>query len=317
MSKRFSPPSTALTRFKLVSNKELLMIRPMNSPADQLRRCSQASNEALEQILPPSDEKPLRLHEAMRYSVFAGGKRLRPALCITACEACGGTIEQALAAACAIELLHTYTLIHDDLPAMDNDTLRRGQPTCHIQFDEATAILAGDALLTLSFETIAKVPNIGNQLALELARAAGSRGVIGGQAEDLSAEGKAPDAATVQYIHQNKTAALIRAACVMGGICAGADFQTLENLRIYGENIGLAFQIVDDLLDETSTEKELGKDIGSDKARGKMTWQAVHGTDAARLRVNELTRAACDATTGLSDNTMLCQLAQTLISRRS
>jgi geranylgeranyl diphosphate synthase type II len=294
-----------------------LMIRSMNSLSDDLQRCSQAATQALDRILPPSSEKPARLHEAMRYSVFAGGKRLRPALCITACEACGGTLEQALHAACSIELLHTYTLIHDDLPAMDDDTLRRGQPTCHIQFDEATAILAGDALLTLSFEVLANIPTIGSSLAGELARAAGSRGVIGGQAEDLAAEGRMPDADTVGYIHLNKTAALIRAACVMGGICAKEDFQGLEKLKAYGENIGLAFQIVDDLLDETSTEEELGKDIGSDKERGKMTWQAVHGVESAQAKVNELTQAACEAIADLPKKNTLCLLAEQLTARRS
>jgi geranylgeranyl pyrophosphate synthase len=231
-------------------------------------------------------------------------------------------------AACALELLHTYTLIHDDLPAMDDDTLRRGRPTCHIAFDEATAILAGDALLTLSFEILAGIPNIGNSLALELAHAAGSRGVIGGQAEDLAAEGQIPDSEMVEYIHRNKTAALIRAACVMGGLCAGASFppspdglrrtsQTLEKLADYGESLGLAFQITDDLLDESSTVEELGKDIGSDKANGKMTWVAVHGADAARARVQELTDAACAAADSLPDGATLKALALQMVNRKS
>ncbi|MCC7300874.1 MAG: polyprenyl synthetase family protein, partial [Verrucomicrobia bacterium] len=210
----------------------------MNPLQNHLLRHADAVNAMLDALLPPAGERPAKLHEAMRYSMFAGGKRLRPILCLSACEACGGTPEKAMQAACALELLHTYTLIHDDLPAMDNDTLRRGRPTCHIQFDEATAILAGDALLTLAFEVLANVPNIGSALVLELAGATGSRGVIGGQMEDIDAEGKTPDANLVEYIHRNKTAALIRAACVMGGICAGADFQTLEKLADYGENIG-------------------------------------------------------------------------------
>lgn len=289
----------------------------MTDAADFLEQIANTLEVSLDRHLPPETEKPNRLHQAMRYSVFAGGKRLRPALCIAACEACGGSARQALDAACAIELLHTYTLIHDDLPAMDDDTLRRGQPTCHIEFDEATAILAGDALLTLSFELLANIPDIGNSLALELARAAGSRGVIGGQAEDLAAEGQKPDAATVEYIHLNKTAALIRAACVMGGFCAGTDFQTLEKLKLYGKSIGLAFQIVDDLLDETATEEELGKNIGSDKARSKMTWQTVHGMDAARDRVEELTRSACAAAGDLPDGALLCELAKRLVNRKS
>lgn len=286
----------------------------MNDLQNYLKQQSQIVNAALGALLPPETERPVKLHKAMRYSIFAGGKRLRPALCIASCEACGGTSEQAVAAACALELLHTYTLIHDDLPAMDDDTLRRGRPTCHIAFDEATAILAGDALLTLAFEMLADQPR-GGALALELAQAAGSRGVIGGQAEDIDAEGKAPDAALVEYIHRNKTAALIRAACVMGGICAGADMQTLKYLAQYGENTGLAFQIIDDLLDESSTVEELGKDIGSDKAKGKMTWQAVHGIDAARKKAEELTAAACTAADSLPDGMRLCELSVKMIRR--
>lgn len=281
-----------------------------------LKKQAGAVNSALDGLLPPANERPAKLHEAMRYSVFAGGKRLRPVLCIASCEACGGTAEQAMQAACALELLHTYTLIHDDLPAMDDDTLRRGRPTCHIAFDEATAILAGDALLTLSFELLAGIPVIGSALAQELARAAGSRGVIGGQMEDIEAEGKTPEAALVEYIHRNKTAALIRAACVMGGICAKADSQTLGKLAAYGENIGLAFQLVDDLLDESATIEELGKDIGSDKAKGKMTWVAVHGTGKTASDARNLTAEAEKAVVGLKKNTdILEQLACFMVSR--
>jgi len=275
-------------------------------------------NEALNSILPNKITRPARLHEAMRHSVFAGGKRLRPALCIAACEACGAKSDDALSAACALELLHTYTLIHDDLPAMDDDTLRRGKPTCHIQFDEATAILAGDALLTLAFEVLAKVPNIGNALALELACSTGSRGVIGGQAEDLAAEGQPADADLVNYIHRNKTAALIRAACVMGGICAGADFQCLEKLAEYGECIGLAFQITDDLLDESSTVEELGKDIGSDHARKKMTYPAVYGAKQAKSRSEELIQEAKEVLQTLKgDTSFLNNLAEFMSCRKT
>jgi geranylgeranyl diphosphate synthase type II len=252
----------------------------------------------------------------MRYSVFAGGKRLRPALCIAACEACGGIAAQAMPAACALELLHTYTLIHDDLPAMDDDTLRRGRPTCHIQFDEATAVLAGDALLTLAFEVLSVQPR-GGALALELARAAGSRGVIGGQMEDIDAEGKTPDVNLVEYIHRNKTAALIRAACVMGGICAGADRQILKKLAAYGEHAGLAFQLADDLLDESATVEKLGKDIGSDKARGKMTWPAVHGIEKTIADAKQLEEKAVASLQGLKNPARLEQLAGFIIHRNS
>ena len=284
-----------------------------------------AVNLALETLLPSADERPAKLHEAMRYSVFAGGKRLRPILCIASCEACGGTAEQAMQTACALELLHTYTLIHDDLPAMDDDTLRRGRPTCHIAFDEATAILAGDALLTLAFEVLAAIPhrlgsgqaNIGSSLTLELARAAGSRGVIGGQMEDIDAEGKTPNVSLVEYIHRNKTAALIRASCVMGGICAGADVQTLEKLAVYGQNAGLAFQLADDLLDESSTVEKLGKDIGSDKARGKMTWPAVHGIEKTAADAKQMEARAVAALKGLKNPARLEQLAGFIVRRTS
>ena len=288
----------------------------MNHLMIDLKKQTEAVNAALEVLLPTASERPARLHEAMRYSVFAGGKRLRPVLCIAACEACGGTAKSAMSAACALELLHTSTLIHDDLPAMDDDTLRRGRPTCHIQFDEATAILAGDALLTLTFEVLATVPNLGSSLVLELARAVGSLGVIGGQMEDLAAEGKAADAQTVEFIHRNKTAALIRSACVMGGICAEANLQALEQLAVYGESIGLAFQIIDDLLDESATVDELGKDIGSDKAKGKMTWQAVHGTEAAREKATALTDAACAAADSLPNGKRLRLLAEEMLRRK-
>lgn len=279
----------------------------------------------LDALLPPAGERPAKLHEAMRYSVFAGGKRLRPVLCIAACEACGGTAEQALTAACALELLHTSTLIHDDLPAMDDDTLRRGQPACHIQFNEAVAILAGDALLGLSFKILTPLPN-GTRLIQELTRSVDQ--VIAGQIEDLNAEGKPPDAETVEFIHRHKTAALIRTACVMGGLCAGTDFppspdgfrrtsQLLEKLAAYGEKTGLAFQLIDDLLDETSTEEELGKDIGSDKENGKMTWPAVYGIEATRMEVENLTRTACEAANELPKGDLLVSLAQRMSSRRS
>ena len=289
-------------------------MRGMNDLPIYLKQLSETVNAKLDAFLPPAGECPVKLHEAMRYSVFAGGKRLRPALCIAACEACGGTAAQAMPAACALELLHTYTLIHDDLPAMDDDTLRRGRPTCHIAFDEATAILAGDALLTLAFEILAAQPH-GGTLALELARAAGSRGVIGGQAEDIDAEGKTPDANLVEYIHRNKTAALIRAACVMGGICAGADSQVLQKLALYGENAGLAFQLADDLLDESATVEELGKDIGSDKARGKMTWPAVHGIEKTVADTTRLEAKAIAALSGLKNPDRLEQLAGFIVHR--
>ncbi len=254
-------------------------------------------NAELDRRLPAESERPAALHRAMRYSVFAGGKRLRPILCLAAAESVGGVLETALPAALALEVLHTYTLIHDDLPGMDNDTLRRGKPTLHVVAGEAMAILAGDALLTLAFEWLAEAPPPGRstRLALELARAAGSRGVVGGQVEDLAAEGQPPDADRVDYIHRHKTAALLRAAVRMGGLAGGASEPQLAALTAYGEAAGLAFQIVDDILNETSDAATLGKAAGSDRARGKMTYVAVHGLEAARAQAQALAGEAVAA----------------------
>ena len=287
----------------------------MNDFSDWLNNTAAAVNTALDHLLPPAGEPPQKLHEAMRYSLFAGGKRLRPALCIAAAEACGGNAGDAINAAAAIEMLHTYTLIHDDLPAMDNDELRRGRPTCHIQFDEATAILAGDALLTLTFEILADIPQHAQALIRELARATGSRGVIGGQAVDIESEGKPPNAETVQYIHRNKTAALIRASCVMGGICAGATEKQLEQLAAFGENTGLAFQLIDDILDEIADARELGKNTGVDKARGKLTWPAVYGLEQTRADAATLEQTALAAVNNLPSPLRLKQIAAFITQR--
>lgn len=247
---------------------------------------------ALDQVLPRADEWPELLHEAMRYSVMAGGKRLRPILCLASAEAAGGAPDLAMMSAVAIECLHTYTLIHDDLPAMDDDDLRRGRPTLHRAYGEANAILAGDALLTLSFELLARetapAPWPPGQLALELAVAAGSRGVAGGQYEDLAAEGRVPDDALLERIHVHKTGVLIRAACRMGAIAAGASAAPLAALTRYAEKIGLAFQIVDDILNVTSTPEQLGKAAGSDAAHGKMTYAALHGVAASTAHARKL-----------------------------
>ncbi len=253
---------------------------------------------ALNDWLPSGEERPGRLHAAMRYSIFCGGKRIRPILCLASAEAVGKPDEVAMVPAVALECLHTYTLIHDDLPSMDNDDLRRGKPTSHKVFGEANAILAGDSLLTLAFELLAGAPEPA-RLALELARAAGSRGVAGGQFEDLASEGKAPDAAQVEFIHVHKTAALIRAACRMGGIAAGADASALEVLGRYGDRVGLAFQVADDILNATSTPGALGKAVGSDAARGKMTYVAVHGIEKARRAADALVAEAQAALKGL------------------
>jgi geranylgeranyl diphosphate synthase type II len=264
-------------------------------------------NKALARTLPAETTRPAILQKAMRYSVLAGGKRLRPILCLAAAEAVGGNEKSALPAAVAIELLHTYTLIHDDLPCMDDDKLRRGKPTCHIVFGEANAILAGDALLTLAFklmaETRPRAPYTAASLVLELATAAGSLGVIGGQVEDLASEEKEPNAATVSFIHLHKTAALIKAAVRIGAMCAGAGKRELDTLSIYGAKAGLAFQIVDDILNETSTPEQLGKAAGSDRQRGKMTYVKVHGLKAAEKTASRLAEEAKGTLARLKGNT--------------
>ena len=275
-------------------------------------------DEALDCFLPPADREPRRLHEAMRYSIFAGGKRLRPALARAACEALGGSDEDAASSACALEMLHTYSLIHDDLPSIDNDDLRRGRPTCHKKYGDATAILAGDALQTQAFQVLAERtprPEVIPALVLELARAAGSDGMVGGEIADIEAEGRQPDRDTVEFIHERKTAALLRAAVVMGGLAAGASGEAIEALRDYGTRMGLAFQIVDDVLDETGTAESLGKSPGKDRAAGKMSYPAVVGLEASRERARELAEGAVAALQPLRVSEKLASLATFTVTR--
>lgn len=246
----------------------------------------QWSDRVLDRTLPPETERPEALHRAMRYAVMAGGKRIRPILCRACAEAAGGAAADAELPGAAIEMLHTYTLIHDDLPAMDNDDLRRGRPTVHKAFGEANAILAGDALLTLAFEILsacpAPAPHPPCRMIYELARSAGSRALAGGQYEDLAAEGADPDRDRLLFIHLNKTARLIEASCRMGAIAAGAPVARVDQLGRYGLNLGMAFQMADDLLNATSTAEALGKSAGSDHERGKLTAVSVFGLDGAR-----------------------------------
>lgn len=241
--------------------------------------------------LPPAETRPSVLHRAMRHSVLAGGKRLRPILALATAEALGGDPALAGRPACAIELFHTYTLVHDDLPCMDDDDLRRGVPTCHVVFGEANALLAGDALLTLAFEWLASGPNPA-ACVRELAVCGGSLGVVGGQVEDLAAEGKPADAATLAFIHSGKTAQLLRASLRIGGLCTGASPDELNRLGRFGDLLGLAFQIVDDILDETSTDAELGKPVGSDRENDKMTYVTLHGLAGAHAEAERLTAEA-------------------------
>ena len=250
---------------------------------------------ALDAYLPQRDTLPQRLHEATRYSVFAGGKRIRPILLLAACEALGADSEEALPAACAVEMIHTYSLIHDDLPAMDDDDLRRGKPTNHKVFGEAIAILAGDALLTEAFLLLSN-PLVLTGISQDerrrlihiLAKNAGSRGMVGGQVVDMESEQQAIDLPTLEYIHTHKTGALILGAVQMGAILGGADEQQFRSLKRFGETIGLAFQIADDILDIVADEKRLGKDVGSDQQRGKATYPSLLGLAAARQRKDEL-----------------------------
>ena len=262
-----------------------------------LRERVRLVDDALERYLPGEDVRPQSLHRAMRYSTMSGGKRLRPILVIAGAEAVGGEAQMVLPTACAVELIHTFSLIHDDLPAIDNDTLRRGRPTCHVQFGEAVAILAGDALFASAFELIARnadtVPAERVVQVLHLvAEASGTRGMVGGQMVDIESEGKQADADTVEYIHRHKTAALIRASVVSGAILAGAEKRQVDALSRYGELTGLAFQIADDLLNVTGDPRKTGKAVGTDAARGKVTYPALFGVEASRQRAHQLVQEA-------------------------
>ncbi|MGC8783730.1 MAG: polyprenyl synthetase family protein [Armatimonadota bacterium] len=262
-----------------------------------LRERVRLVDDALERYLPGEDVRPQSLHRAMRYSTMSGGKRLRPILVIAGAEAVGGEAEMVLPTACAVELIHTFSLIHDDLPAIDNDTLRRGRPTCHVQFGEAVAILAGDALFASAFDLIARnadtVPAERVVQVLQLvAEASGTRGMVGGQMVDIESEGKEADADTVEYIHRHKTAALIRASVVSGAILAGAEQWQVDALSRYGELAGLAFQIADDLLNVTGDPRKTGKAVGTDAARGKVTYPALFGVEASHRRAHQLVQEA-------------------------
>jgi geranylgeranyl diphosphate synthase type II len=241
---------------------------------------------------------PPRLAEAIRYSLLSEGKRLRPMLVLMAAEACGSDPEAALPAACAVEMVHTYSLIHDDLPAMDDDDLRRGRPTCHRAFDEATAILAGDALLTLAFEVLAsqvQPAEVAARCCAALARAAGPTAMVGGQADDLAAENGSGSLELLESIHARKTAAMLNVSLRLGGLCAGATAEQHGVLEEYGKRLGLSFQIVDDLLDVRGSEQALGKRVGKDSPRGKLTFPGLLGADESLRRAESLVGEACAA----------------------
>lgn len=251
---------------------------------------------ALDQFLPPESDSPATIHKAMRYSVFAGGKRLRPVLALAAAEACGGQCENALAPACATEIMHTYSLVHDDLPSMDDDDLRRGRPTSHKVFGEGMAVLAGDALLTQVFTVIARTPETKRysvkDYVEEIAVTGGSKKLIGGQVLDLEGEGKQLTQDELVKIHEAKTAALLTCAVRLGAMTADAAPAELEALTCFGYNLGLAFQVIDDILDVTQTTETLGKTAGKDEAVDKSTYPAVLGLEASRKEAARLTGVA-------------------------
>jgi len=256
-------------------------------------------DRALDRWLPAEKTRPATLHRAMRYAVFAGGKRLRPILCLAAAEACGGKISNALPAACAVECVHTYSLIHDDLPCMDDDDLRRGRPTTHKVFGEAVAVLAGDALATIAFEILAKTKETPRhamrEFFLELSRAAGSYFLVGGQVADMEAEKRQATPAELLFIHRGKTAAMIATSLRLGAMSANATPAQVKALGVFGENLGLAFQIIDDILDITQTSEQLGKSAGKDAAAGKATYPAVFGLEKSQREAARLTKISLDA----------------------
>lgn len=277
---------------------------------------------ALERLLPAESTQPSSIHTAMRYSVFAGGKRMRPILCLESSRIFTSDVTPALHSACAIEFIHTYSLIHDDLPALDNDDLRRGKPTCHKKFGEAIAILAGDGLLTLAFETIGSTPVPSDRrvaMLSEIAGAAGTvNGMVGGQVADIEGERKPVDAKTLEYIHRSKTAALIRASVTAGALCAGAPPDDVTRLRRFGEAIGWAFQVTDDILDVEESSAALGKTAGKDLAQQKATYPAMYGLERSHQIARELATKAIDELSPYAERAArLREIAEYLVLRRT
>lgn len=278
-------------------------------------------NKALKELLHGEEEYPQNLHRAMHYSLFAGGKRIRPVLVLAAAEAAGGRLDEAINTACAFECVHTYSLIHDDLPAIDNDDLRRGRPTCHKAFGEAVAILAGDALLTAAFELVAATKTSDSSRVIkvitELSKASGSAGMIGGQMVDIESEGVEVPFPVLEYIHIHKTGELILAAVRSGAIMGGADHQQMGALSKYGKSIGLAFQIADDILDVAGSADEMGKNTGGDEKKGKATYPSLIGLDESKKRAEELVDIALKALEGFDEKAdPLRAIARYIVQRR-
>jgi geranylgeranyl diphosphate synthase, type II len=281
-----------------------------------------AVDAALDRLLPGETAQPTSIHTAMRYSVFAGGKRMRPILCLETARIFLSEVTPAMYPACALEFIHTYSLIHDDLPALDNDDLRRGKPTCHKKFGEALAILAGDALLTLAFEAIGATPAPADRrvaMLSEIAGAAGTlNGMVGGQVADIEAERKRVDEKTLEYIHRSKTAALIRASVTSGALCAGAGPDDVARLRRFGETIGWAFQVTDDILDVEESSAALGKTAGKDLAQQKATYPAVYGLERSHQIANALaTKAIAELAPYANRGSRLREIAEFLVLRRT
>jgi geranylgeranyl diphosphate synthase, type II len=290
--------------------------------SETLEQGQALTDKALERLLPLTTQHPTSIHRAMRHSVFAGGKRLRPILSMEAGRLIAGTLPEGIEElGAALEMLHTYSLIHDDLPALDNDDLRRGRPTCHKVFGEATAILAGDALQTQAYQVLANLRCSAEarvRIIEEIARGTGTiDGMIGGQVVDLEAEHSQPDVETLEYIHRSKTAALITASVVSGGLYAGANDDAIAHLRTLGHSIGLAFQIVDDVLDVTQTSAQLGKTAGKDSAAEKATYPAMFGVDESLKRADTLADTACAALDEFGSRAeTLKSLARFLVERK-
>ncbi|MGE5807906.1 MAG: polyprenyl synthetase family protein [Nitrospirota bacterium] len=288
-----------------------------------LSRKKELVDKTLEKLVPPADAFPASVHEAMRYSLFAGGKRVRPILALAAAEALGAKTAEFVPVACALELIHTYSLIHDDLPAMDNDDYRRGMATCHKVYGEAVAILAGDGLLTLAFEVLSdprrlKTVPPARLIAIikEVSTASGVNGMVGGQVVDMESEGREVDFPTLEYIHTHKTGALIRASVRTGALYAKAGKRHFTALTHYGELIGLAFQIADDILDITGKREETGKDVGSDIKKGKKTFPAFYGLDESRRRAAEVADKAVASLQGFGRKAdPLRELAKYIVTR--
>jgi geranylgeranyl diphosphate synthase type II len=292
---------------------------------DTLESGCRTIDQALQRLLPGEDAYPVSIHRAMRHSVFAGGKRIRPILAMESARMTGGTGAVPAGAeelGAALEMIHTYSLVHDDLPALDNDDLRRGRPTCHIAFGEATAVLAGDALQTLAYQVLSRLKCSGDarvKIIEEISVGTGTTdGMIGGQVVDLESEHKKPDANVLEYIHRSKTGALITASAVSGGMYAGGSDEQVSQLREFGRSIGLAFQIVDDVLDVTQSSAQLGKTAGKDTASDKATYPALFGIDQSLKKADALIEIGCAALDGFGESSStLKELAHFLVQRKN